>query len=30
MKRYVSISDNEKWQAVVSCDKGYDGLFFME
>ncbi len=22
------ISDTEKWQAVVNCDKGYDGLFF--
>jgi len=22
------ISDDEKWQAVVSCSKSYDGLFF--
>lgn len=28
MKRYAQISDNEKWKAVVSCNKGYDGLFF--
>ena len=27
MKRYVSMSDNEKWQAVISCDKSYDELF---
>lgn len=24
----VHISDEEKWQAVVSCNKDYDGLFF--
>lgn len=28
MKRNDQMSDNEKWQAVVSCDKNYDGLFF--
>lgn len=28
MKEYLPISDTEKWQAVVSCDKSYDGLFF--
>ena len=28
MKEYLPISDSEKWQAVVSCDKSYDGLFF--
>ena len=28
MKKNVSISDNEKWQAVIICDKSYDGLFF--
>ncbi|MGI6585523.1 MAG: bifunctional transcriptional activator/DNA repair enzyme AdaA [Lutisporaceae bacterium] len=28
MGEYFLISDNEKWQAVVNCDKGYDGLFF--
>lgn len=28
MKKYVPISDDEKWQAVVTCDKSYDGLFF--
>ena len=28
MREYFSISDSEKWQAVVSCDKSYDGLFF--
>ena len=27
MKEYLIISDSEKWQAVVSCDKSYDGLF---
>lgn len=28
MKKPSSISDNEKWQAVVSCNRSYDGLFF--
>lgn len=28
MKDAASISDNEKWQAVVNCDKSYDGSFF--
>lgn len=28
MKKAEAISDNEKWQAVVSCDKRYDELFF--
>lgn len=28
MKEYQLISDSEKWQAVVNCDKSYDGLFF--
>jgi len=28
MKKPVRISDNEKWQAVVSCDGSYDGMFF--
>lgn len=28
MKEYGSMSDREKWQAVASCDKGYDGIFF--
>lgn len=27
MKKPVRVSDNEKWQAIVSCDKSYDGLF---
>ncbi|HYF81944.1 MAG TPA: Ada metal-binding domain-containing protein [Clostridia bacterium] len=27
MKEYLTISDSEKWQAVVDCDKSYDGLF---
>lgn len=27
MKKPVPISDNEKWQAVVNCDKSYDSLF---
>lgn len=27
MKKPVQISDNEKWQAVIGCDKDYDGLF---
>lgn len=28
MKESIRISDNEKWQAVISCDRKYDGLFF--
>lgn len=28
MKKISRISDNQKWQAVVSCDKDYDGVFF--
>ncbi|MEA4849708.1 MAG: Ada metal-binding domain-containing protein [Clostridiaceae bacterium] len=28
MKEHFPISDREKWQAVVNCDKSYDGLFF--
>ena len=28
MKEPISISDNDKWQAVVSCDRSYDGVFF--
>ena len=28
MKELIRISDNEKWQAVVSCDGSYDGMFF--
>lgn len=28
MKEPIRISDNEKWQAVVSCDRSYDGIFF--
>ena len=28
MKKPFRMSDNEKWQAVVSCDKSYDGIFF--
>ena len=28
MKKPVRISDNEKWQAVISCDGSYDGIFF--
>jgi AraC family transcriptional regulator of adaptative response / methylphosphotriester-DNA alkyltransferase methyltransferase len=28
MKKHPLISDNEKWQAVISCDNCYDGLFF--
>jgi len=28
MREYSSLSDNEKWEAVVSCDNSYDGLFF--
>lgn len=28
MKEFSQISDDEKWQAVVNCDKNYDGIFF--
>jgi AraC family transcriptional regulator, regulatory protein of adaptative response / methylphosphotriester-DNA alkyltransferase methyltransferase len=28
MKNAKIISDNQKWQAVVSCDSNYDGIFF--
>lgn len=28
MKKPARIPDNEKWQAVVNCDKNYDGMFF--
>ncbi|GFP76349.1 bifunctional transcriptional activator/DNA repair enzyme AdaA [Clostridium fungisolvens] len=28
MKQCIKISDSEKWQAVISCDNKYDGLFF--
>ena len=28
MKEPIVISDNEKWQAVVSCARSYDGIFF--
>ena len=28
MKETIRISDDEKWQAVVSCDRNYDGMFF--
>ncbi|MBK1813124.1 methylphosphotriester-DNA--protein-cysteine methyltransferase family protein [Clostridium sp. YIM B02505] len=28
MKKYIKILDSEKWQAVISCDRKYDGLFF--
>lgn len=28
MKKLTRISDTEKWQAVVSCDSRYDGIFF--
>lgn len=24
----IKISEDEKWNAVVKCDKGYDGLFY--
>ena len=27
MKKAAQISDNEKWQAVVNCEKSYDGIF---
>ncbi|MDO7786295.1 Ada metal-binding domain-containing protein [Desulforamulus aquiferis] len=27
MKKHLSISEDEKWQSVVDCDKSYDGLF---
>jgi AraC family transcriptional regulator of adaptative response / methylphosphotriester-DNA alkyltransferase methyltransferase len=28
LKTTGQISDNDKWQAVIECDKSYDGLFF--
>lgn len=28
MKDFNRISDDKKWQAVVSCDENYDGVFF--
>lgn len=28
MDEYISLSDSEKWQAVISCDKSCDGIFF--
>jgi AraC family transcriptional regulator of adaptative response / methylphosphotriester-DNA alkyltransferase methyltransferase len=28
MKKPVTISDDEKWEAVINCDKNYDGVFF--
>ena len=28
MKELIRISDNEKWKAVASCDRSYDGIFF--
>lgn len=28
MKQYGETSDDKKWQAVVSCDRSYDGIFF--
>lgn len=28
MKKSIRISNNEKWQALVSCDRSYDGRFF--
>jgi AraC family transcriptional regulator of adaptative response / methylphosphotriester-DNA alkyltransferase methyltransferase len=28
MKESSRITDDEKWQAVVSCDRRYDGIFF--
>lgn len=28
MKQSSRISDIEKWQAVISCDSNYDGIFF--
>ena len=28
MKEFSQISDDEKWQAIVYCDKKYDGIFF--
>lgn len=27
MRKAMQISDNEKWKAVIECDKSYDGLF---
>lgn len=28
MKELIIISDSEKWKAVISCDRSYDGMFF--
>ncbi|MDP4127147.1 MAG: Ada metal-binding domain-containing protein [Bacillota bacterium] len=28
MKEHSGISDNEKWQAIASCDRTYDGILF--
>lgn len=28
MKETIKISDDRKWQVVVSCDRNYDGMFF--
>jgi len=28
MRKTITISENDKWQAVVSCDNSFDGLFF--
>lgn len=28
MKKSAWLSDEEQWQAVVRCDRGYDGIFF--
>lgn len=28
MKECTTISDIEKWEAVISCDRKYDGLFY--
>lgn len=28
MNEYISLSDREKWQAVISCEKSYDGIFY--
>jgi AraC family transcriptional regulator of adaptative response / methylphosphotriester-DNA alkyltransferase methyltransferase len=28
MKESIRILDIEKWQAVISCDSNYDGIFF--
>ena len=28
MKEFSQISEDEKWQAVVNCDRKFDGIFF--